>query len=142
MENLDSSILKSENRKLYYEIWQKYKANEELEGEESTIAGLMALHKDCYDYWESTDFDREFDPDTEFDPYLHITFDTIIMNQINAGDPEQARFTYNKLIARGDSHLEVIHKMAYVFVDELFPVIKHKKEFNNKRYIRKLKELK
>jgi hypothetical protein len=139
----DLSALSSKNRERYYEIWQKYKANENLEGEESTIAGLMALHKDWYSYWESTDFKRKFDPAAdEFNPFLHITFDTIIMNQINANNPQQTKFTYNKLTARGDSHLEAIHKIASVFAEEFFPVMKKEKEFNERRYNRRLKALK
>jgi Domain of unknown function (DUF1841) len=143
MQNLDSSALRSENRQRYYNIWQQYKANEPLEGEEKVIAELMALHKDWYHFWESTDFERTFNPETdEFNPFLHITFDTIIMNQINNKEPEQTRFSYNKLTARGDSHLGAIHKIAAVFTEEFFPVIKYQKEFNNKRYVRRLKELK
>ena len=143
MENLDSSLLNTYHRRKLYEIWQKYKANESLEDEESTITELMALHKDWYHFWESTDFDYKFDPNVdEFDPFFHITLDTIVMNQINQRNPEQTRFTYNKLTARGDSHLDAIHKIAAVFAEEFFPVMKHGKEFNSKRYIRKLKELK
>jgi Domain of unknown function (DUF1841) len=143
MGNLDLSFLRSENREHFHNIWQRYKTSESLEGEESTIAELMALHKDWYHFWESTDFKQEFSPETdEFNPFLHITLDTIIMNQINNRDPEQTRFTYNKLTARGDSHLDAIHKIAAVFVEEFFPVMKYQKEFNNKKYIRKLKELK
>ncbi len=142
MENFNAESLNFENRKHYYEIWQKYKAKEALEEEESTIAELMALHKEWYHFWESTDFDYKFTPEVdEFDPFLHIVFDTVIMNQINIRDPEQVRFTYNKLTARGDSHLEAIHKIALILTEEFFPVMKHGKEFNNKRYVRKLKEL-
>jgi hypothetical protein len=142
MQRLDPESLNLQNRKRYYEIWQKYKNKEQLEGEENTIAELMALHKDWYHFWESTDFDYKFTPDVDgFDPFLHVTMDTIIMNQINSREPEQASFTYNKLTARGDSHLEAIHKMAYMFTEEFFPVMKYGKTFNNKRYRRKLKEL-
>jgi hypothetical protein len=142
MQNSDLSIPKSETRKHYYKIWQKYKARETLKGEEKTIVDLMALHKDWYHFWDSTDFDREFDPDTEINPFIHITLDNIITNQINNRKPEQANFTYNKLTARGDSHLEAIHKIAYVFALEFFPVMKEGKTFNDKRYIWKLKNLK
>ena len=143
MQNIDLSSLRIDNRQRYYNVWHKYMNNEPLEGEESTIAELMALHKDWYHFWDSTDFEKQFNPDTdEFNPFLHIALDTVIMNQINNKAPEQTRFTYNKLTARGDSHLEAIHKIAYIFAQKFFPVMKHYKEFNNKRYIRKLKELK
>ncbi|NLT49564.1 MAG: DUF1841 family protein [Ignavibacteria bacterium] len=132
-----------ENRRMYYEIWQRYKAGEELEGEEKTTAELMAQHTDWYDFWESTDFDKEFDPETnEFNPFLHLVFDTIITNQINENSPKQARFTYNKLTARGYSHLDAIHRMAGIFLEEFFPVMKYGKVFNEEAYASKLKGLK
>ena len=143
MQKLNLSSLSSPNREKLFNIWQAYKSGVQLEGEEKTIAELMALHEDWYHYWDSTDFDRKFDPETDqVNPFLHLSFDTIIMNQINNKDPEQARFTYNKLTARGDTHLEAVHKMSAVFVEEFFPVMKEEKEFNEKRYVRRLKDLK
>ncbi len=127
-----------DNRKTLCDIWQKYKKNEELVGEENNLAGLMALHKDWYEYWESPLDDSEM----ELNPYLHIAFDTIIMNQIDSDDPQQARFTYNKLTARGCSHLEAIHEMAGVFLKEFYDMQKSGKDFNLKRYTGRLRELK
>jgi hypothetical protein len=126
------------NRKILAEIWRKYKNNEELNAEEGNIAGLMALHKDWFHYWESPEtFDN---PD--LNPYLHIAFDTIIMNQVDNNEPAQARFTYNKLTSRGVSHLETIHKMALVLTEEIFISGKSGKPLNVRRYSQKLKELK
>ena len=143
MNDFDLSANRLEERKRYYNIWQRYKNNELLEGEDDNIAGLMALHKDWYGYWDSTDFEREFNLHIdELNPFLHITFDSVIMNQINNSDPEQARDTYNKLTAGGDSHLEAIHKMVDIFLSEYWEIMRYRKKFNLKRYTRKLKELK
>lgn len=135
---INDYLLTGNNRKMLCGIWRKYQNNEELNGEENNLAGLMALHKDWYKYWESPADDSEM----EFNPYVHIAFDTIVMNQIDNNDPPQTRFTYNKLTARGYSHLEAIHEIARIFLKEFYIMQKSEKDFNVKRYAGRLKELK
>lgn len=131
------------SRSQYYDIWQHVKEGKTLEGEEKIIGDLMALHKEFYSYWDSTDFDYEFTPEhNEVNPFMHLMLDTIVMNQITANDPPQTKFTYNKLTARGDSHLEAIHKIASVVVKEIWTIMQEGKPFNEKYYVHKLKELK
>lgn len=78
----------------------------------------------------------------DFNPYVHIAFDTIVMNQIDNNDPPQTRFTYNKLTAWGYSHLEAIHEIAKIFLKEFYIMQKSNKDINVKRYAGRLKELK
>ena len=140
--NEELKELKSFSREHLHAIWQSYKAGEMLEGEDKVTAELMDLHPEYYDDWNSTNFDREFDPENDVNPFLHITFDIIIMNQINANDPPQAKFTYNKLVARGYNHIEVIHRMGSILLEEYWGVMNLGKSFNVKSYSRKLKNLK
>ncbi|MBU1299704.1 MAG: DUF1841 family protein [Bacteroidetes bacterium] len=142
MEDLNLSELRALTRENYHNIWQRVKAGEELEGEEKIIGELMKLHKEFYDEWESTDFDYEYNPDTEINPFLHIMLDTVVMNQITKNDPPQAKFTYNKLTARGHSHLETVHKIAAIIVGEIWDIMKNNRMFDEKGYVAKLKKLK
>lgn len=143
MEHDFFNKLQNQDREKLYHIWQKFKNGEKLDGEEKIIGELMALHKEFYSYWDSTDFDYVFSPETdEVNPFLHLMLDNIVMNQITENDPPQSKFTYNKLTARGDSHLEAIHKIASVIAEEIWYIMKEKKPFNKKLYINKLKKLK
>lgn len=72
---------------------------------------------------------------------MHISFDSIVVNQINSNSPKQTGFTYNKLRAQGDSHLDAIHKIASVIAENLWDIMKYGKEFNEKKYIRQLKRI-
>ena len=130
------------SRSQYFEIWKKVKAGNKLEGEEKIIGELMQQHKEFYNEWESTNFDYEYDPDTEVNPFLHIQFDLIVMNQMNNNNPAQTKITYDSLIKHNHSHLEATHKIASVLAEEIWSVFSFKKEFNEKRYIDKLKKLK
>lgn len=44
----DNYLFEGNNKKMLCGIWQRYQNNEELNGEENNLAGLMALHKDWY----------------------------------------------------------------------------------------------
>ncbi|MGD8779666.1 MAG: DUF1841 family protein [Ignavibacteria bacterium] len=143
MDGINMDEFRSFTRKEYYEIWQKVKAGEELDGEEKIIGELMEQHEEFYDDWDSTDFDYEYDPEIdEVNPFLHIMMDTIVMKQITTNDPPQTRFTYNKLTARGNSHLEAVHKIATVVANEIWNIMHEEREFDEKSYIWELKQLK
>lgn len=142
MEHFDLNEIRSLSRESYHDTWLRVKAGKELEGEEKIIGELMRQHEEFYDDWDSTDFDHEYDPDTEVNPFMHLVMDTIVMNQITNNDPPQTRFTYNKLTARRDSHLDAIHKISYIVAEEIWNIMHDKKAFNEKAYTTKLKKLK
>jgi hypothetical protein len=142
MNNNELKQFKTFSRLQYFEIWKKVKAGNKLEGEEKIIGELMQQHKEFYNDWESTNFDYEYDPDTEVNPFLHIQFDIIVVNQMNNDNPAQTKITYGNLIKHNHSHLEAIHKIASVFAEEIWDVLSSKKEFNEKIYIDKLIKLK
>ncbi len=139
MENIKQ--LNAFTREQYHDIWVRINAGSLLDEEEQVIGELMKQHKEFYKDWDSTDFDYEYDIDTEVNPFMHISLDSIVVNQINSNNPKQTGFTYNKLRARGDSHLEAIHKIASVIAENIWDVMKYGKEFNEKKYIQKLKHL-
>lgn len=141
MEEFNLNGLNSLSREHYYNIWQRVKAGEKLEGEEKIIGDLMWQHEEYYNEWDSTDFERDFDPETDVNPFVHIMIDSIVITQISKNDPPQTRFTYNLLIAKGHSHLEAIHKIDSVVVEEIWALMKEGREFNEKQYIAKLKRL-
>ncbi|VAX21756.1 hypothetical protein MNBD_IGNAVI01-2198 [hydrothermal vent metagenome] len=129
------------SREQYHDIWERTNAGTLLDEEEKVIGELMKQHKEFYKDWDSTDFDYEYDIDTEVNPFMHIALDSIVVNQINGNNPKQSRFTYNKLRARGDSHLDAIHKIASVVLENLWEIMKYRKEFNEKKYIKQLKRI-
>jgi hypothetical protein len=143
MEIQDLALFKKISRENYYNIWQKVKRNEQLLGEDKIAGELMKQHSEYYEDWDSTDFDYEYSPETdEVNPFLHLQFDTIIMNQITSNSPPQTKLAYDRLREKGKSHLDSLHKLASVIVEEIWNIIKYGKEFNEKNYIRNLKKIK
>mgnify|MGYP000037091691 CR=1 FL=1 len=106
------------SREQYHDIWVRINAGSLLDEEEQVIGKLMKQHKEFYKDWDST-----------------------VVNQINSNNPKQTGFTYNKLRAQGDSHLDAIHKIASVVLENIWDVMKYGKKFNEKKYIQKLKRI-
>lgn len=64
----------------------------------------------------------------------------IINSQLEENDPPMVRATYNRLSAFYEKD-KIMQMIGQCLVLELYDVMKHKKKFNEKRYIQNLKTL-
>jgi hypothetical protein len=140
---LDSAAFRQYSQQKFFEIWQKASEEEKLEGEEASIAAAMLEHGEYYDTWEKADTlaNYEYDPETDVNPFLHVTIHSIVENQIAMNTPREVRTTLEKLEAKGESHHEAVHKIGTALIEEIFRTMKHNKPFDQKRYIQNLKRL-
>ena len=101
-------------------IWEVAKTGDldVLGAEERRIAEVMLEHQDEYfNQFEIADVlaDHEYDPESETNPFLHVTFHAIVENQLEARDPIEVYQFYNtmrkkrKNIGVGSQHL-TFHK--------------------------------
>ena len=65
----------------------------------------------------------------------------IIENQLNSNSPPETKITYNRLLGLGYSEFQVKQFIGQCIGVEIFDVLKHKKPFNESRYIKNLKQL-
>ncbi|MBK7439774.1 MAG: hypothetical protein IPI77_24255 [Saprospiraceae bacterium] len=65
----------------------------------------------------------------------------IINNQIEENDPPIVRITYRRLQNYNFDKDKIMQMIGQCLVMELYDVMKHKKKFNEKRYIENLKAL-
>ena len=65
----------------------------------------------------------------------------IIENQIKNNDPVETNLTYRRLIKLGYTNFETKQLIGQCLSVELFNVMKHKMEFDEKRYVENLKQL-
>jgi hypothetical protein len=126
-----------------FDIWNRMKLGEPLEGEEKIIGELMQLHTEFHDTWERIEelADYEYNPETDVNPFLHISIDSIIVNQVNQKSPPEVEQAYNRLRKKGLGHLDTIHEIDRAFLKELWPMLKYHKPFNNAGYIKKVQRL-
>ena len=65
----------------------------------------------------------------------------IVENQIRDNDPPETRQTLRRLIKEGFSREGAVELIAAVVVNEIYNVLKQKKNFNRKRFVAALKQL-
>jgi len=65
----------------------------------------------------------------------------VVKNQIKVGDPPETKSTFKRLQDSGIERKEAIRLIACVVANEIFNIMKHDEEFNEKRYVENLKHL-
>ena len=101
MDQEIADVMREISREHTHTIWQYAKNNdiEYLSDEEKLLAEAMLEHEEYYDEFEYADalVDYEYDPDTEVNPFLHITLHAVVENQLKAKDPIEVYQFYNSM---------------------------------------------
>jgi hypothetical protein len=143
MDNETKAAMRETSRRRMREIWEQSSADEaQLNDEEQGLLAAMRLHPEYYQLWDRLDelSSEELEQDGT-NPILHITMHQIIETQIAKDDPPETDETLNRLMAQGTTRHDAIHQIGAVFTEELYQVLKHQREFNSARYIKKLGRL-
>ena len=77
----------------------------------------------------------------EVNPYLKGTFLEIVDNQLKANDPPETRETFNRLVAQGIAEEDAKVCIAQAICVETYDILKYKRPFNLKRYVKNLQRL-
>jgi len=150
VRSMDDDIIKAlrgMNREHFRDLWIKAKKNDmkDVTDEEKSIMKVMLEHEDEYfNEFENADLmgDREFDPETEENPFMHITMHSVVENQLKDRDPIEVYQFYNAMRKKKCSHHETIHMIGAVFAYLLYSVLKYHVPFDLERYKSILKKYK
>jgi hypothetical protein len=142
-----SKTLRAVYRKDLHDIWQKAKANEfeGLDAEQKHFAKIMVEHEDdFFKAFELADLtaDREFDLDTETNPYLHMAIHSVLENQMESKDPIEALQFYNAMRQKKCSHHETLHLMGAILAPFMLNTLKNNTPFDLDSYKKLLKKYK
>ncbi|CAB1061378.1 hypothetical protein D1BOALGB6SA_6151 [Olavius sp. associated proteobacterium Delta 1] len=147
MDEEINKLLRRVSREEMYELWGRAKEGdfEDLTDEEERIARIMLDHQDeFYNQFEFADltYDHEYDPDTEYDPFLHITIHSIVEAQLEQKEPVETFQFYNAIRKKKYSHHDAIHFVGQILICLIFDVMKYKRPFNLELYRKLLKKYK
>ena len=147
MDNSVFETFRGINRKHFYDIWEKAK-NGELQGlteEEQRLGKIMLDHSDEYfNQFEFADAlaDHEYAPETEVNPFLHVTLHAIAEKQVNDRNPIEAFQFYNAMLRKKCSRHEAIHLLNIILLGFIFRTLKERTPFPLDSYRKILKEYK
>lgn len=139
--------LRSFSREHMHQIWEKLKNNEldDLDYEEKRYAKIMEAHKEeFFNQFEFADLmhDREYDPDTEVNPFLHILIHAVVETQLDNRDPVEVFQFYSAMRRKGCSHHDTLHLIGVILTPLMFDVVKQQKPFDQDAYRSFLKKYK
>lgn len=135
------------NREHLHEIWEKARKGEwqGLTEEDQNLGRIMLDHSDEYfNQFEFADAlaEHKYDPETEVNPFLHVTFHAIAENQIRDRNPIEAFQFFNAMLRNKCSRHEAIHLLSNILTRFVFYTLKEKKPFPLEQYCKVLKEFK
>ncbi len=133
-------------REFMYELWEKAKKGnlEGLNEEDRRIAQIMIDHEDeFHNQFEFSDItsDHEFDPDTEVNPFMHISIHSAVETQLAEKDPIEVFQFYNAMRKKKSSHHDTLHLIGALLAPLLFNVFKNQ-SLDIERYRSTLKKFK
>lgn len=139
--------VRKRNRERMHRIWQVAKSGnlDVLSGEERQFAEVMLEHQDkYYNQFEMANAlsDHEFDPKSETDPFLHITFHTIVENQLKAKEPIEAYQFYNSMRKKKVSHHDTTHLIGAILAPLILDTMRERRAFDSEKYKSLLKKFK
>lgn len=131
--------LKSVSYPQMSEIWLKAKDRdfEGLDDEKLRIAKIMVEHEDeLYQQFEHAHFtyDHERNPDTEYDPFLHITIHGIVEAQLELADPIEVVQFFNAMRQKKYHRHDAIHLVGQILIFLIFEMSEYQKPFDLDTY--------
>jgi hypothetical protein len=146
-ENLIHALLRIHSRRQMHDIWEKAKAGEVgvLTSEEQRIARVMMEHQEeFFNDFELADRtpDRIYDPETEANPFLHITIHTIVETQIAEKTPPEAFQFLNAMVKKKCPRHEAVHLIGAILAPLMFHCLVTEEPFEDQTYRDLLKKYK
>jgi len=140
-------INKKASREHLHKIWQAAKKGEldDLDSEEKLLAEIMSEHDDeFHNDFEFADVahERDYDPDSEVNPFLHIIFHSIVENQLKEKDPIEVYQFYNAMLRKKMARHDIIHLIGRLVANFIFRMMHQKIEMDLVAYKSILKRCK
>lgn len=139
---MDEVILKELTSVSYIQmsaIWEKAKDRDfkGIDDEAQRLAKIMVEHEDeLYSQFEYANltYDPDQNPDTEYDPFLHITIHSIIEAQLEHNDPLEVVEFFNAMRQKKYSRHDAIHLAGQILTCLIFEMSEHQKPFDLETY--------
>lgn len=140
-------VMRILHREQMHDIWERAKAGdlEDLDAEQRHLAKIMLDHEDeFFNEFEFADVtaDREYDPDTETNPFLHIAIHSVVENQLESKDPIEALQFYNAMRQKKCSHHDTMHLIGLILIPFMLNTLQDNVSFDLDSYKKLLKKYK
>jgi hypothetical protein len=110
--------------------------------EDARLLRAMREHPEYSDLWRRLDelSEEEIERDGT-NPIMHIVMHSTVEGQIADNEPKAVRRTLEPLLRQGLDRHEAIHRLAEVLAEEMYYVLVQGRPFDQRSYVRKLRDL-
>jgi len=140
----DDSVGLNLSREYIKSIWEISKHDiHSLDEDEQLLAFIMKDHEDLFGkFWNNMDefLNYEFDPDTEINPFLHVTLHHVVETQIRRQEPPEVEIVFQALGNHDVSRHDAIHMIAEVLISQIF-AMEENQGFDVRSYLHELIKL-
>ncbi len=129
-------------RKVYYDVWQKLKDNNNVfEAMETIIADIIKLHPEYHNILDDPKaLEKDYTPeDGETNPFLHMGMHIAIREQISTNRPIGIKALYMKRCKSHDIH-DVEHNMMECLAETMWKAQRHNLDFDEQGYMACIKQ--
>ena len=115
------------SREHMHAIWKAAKSDgiDDLPDVDRLLARVMLEHEDeFFNDFEFADLpaERDFDPESEINPFLHITIHCVVEEQLAAKEPLESYQLYNAMRKKKLSHHDIVHLILAMLMPILFSI--------------------
>jgi hypothetical protein len=134
--------LKALTRHRTRRIWEMAQSGGSLSDEDARHVQAMRKHPEYADLWGHLDelSDEQIERDGT-NPIMHINIHTTIETQIADGEPKETGEMVEALMRQGLERHEAIPRVGTVLAEEIYDILKNKREFDRAGYVHRLKQL-
>ena len=113
-------------------IWERRETPAALVPPERRLLELMRRHSEYRPFWDGAE------PDAGENPFLHVMMHRMVEEQIEQGDPPEAKAAFDKRVAAGDDPHEVLHEIIQIFGLALHRMAESRGALDRDEYLRAL----
>ena len=100
-------------RKMFFDVWAKFKAQQPLEPLEQVLAQIIQMHPEYHNMLDDpANLDNDYTVDMgQTNPFLHMSMHIAIQEQLSTNRPQDIQNIYSQLCRRFDGEHEAEHQM-------------------------------
>jgi hypothetical protein len=143
-EYMDQKLFREISHIEIYRVWKQVKEGGMPEdAEKARLGKVLKEHPQYSRYFELAGKNpaKEILDEQGANPFLHITLEAILENQLSSGEIPEVKLALDSLINNGWEEQEARHVIINAFLEELWHVINEKQPFNQGAYKRDLLKL-
>lgn len=130
---------KRENyRRIFFDVWRKYQHSEPLQGIETVILPIIAMHPEYQTLLAAPErhLDQDYLPEGgESNPFLHMALHVAIAEQLSIDEPQGIRPLHEQALqATGDRHAAE-HLILDCLAESLWQMQRQQTGFNAQAYL-------